>query len=116
MNWLRWILIVSSLLLGVEIILWELWLAPLHDGAWALALLALPVFAITLAAWRNSNYGLQISSMLILAYLAEGVMRLINDHGTSAFLALVELVLAGLFFVADLALLGPLKRQARKAH
>jgi uncharacterized membrane protein len=111
----RLILIASSFALGIEIILWEVWLAPLHAGAWTLALLAIPMFAVCYAAWRNSNYGLQVASMLILAYLAEGVMRVLNDRGTSALLAGVEVVLAAVFFVTDLAYLGPLKRDKRKA-
>ena len=112
----RLILIGSSLALGIEIICWEVWLAPLHPGAWTLALLALPVFAMSYAAWRNSNYGLQISSMLILAYVAEGVMRALNDHGTSAALAAVEVVLATVFFATVLTYLGPLKRDKRNAE
>ena len=80
-----------------------------------LVLLAVPVLGMSYAAWRSSNYGLQISSMLVLAYLTEGVMRALNDHGTSRGLAIIEIALVALFFCADLAYLSPLKKSARRA-
>ena len=110
------LLLVSSFLLLLEIVLWECWLAPLRPGSSMLVLLALPVIGMCYAAWRRSNYGLQVCSMLVLVYLTEGVMRAINDHGTSRILAIIEIVLVALFFSADLAYLSPLKREARRAR
>jgi uncharacterized membrane protein len=112
---LRAVMLATSLLLALEIVLWELWLAPLRPGGSMLALLALPLLGMSHAAWRRSNYGLQVSSMLVLVYLVEGVMRALNDHGMSQLLAIIEIVLVALFFCADLAYLSPLKRAARRA-
>ena len=110
---LRAVLLLSSLLLALEIVLWECWLAPLRPGGSMLVLLAVPVLGMSYAAWRRSNYGLQICSILVLVYLTEGVMRAINDRGMSQLLAIIEIVLVALFFFADLAYLSPLKRSAR---
>ncbi len=112
---LRIVLLATSLLLVLEIVTWECWLAPLRPGGSMLVLLALPLVGMSYAAWRRSNYGLQVCSMLVLVYLTEGVMRAINDRGTSQVLAIIEIVLVALFFMADLAYLYPLKRDARRA-
>jgi uncharacterized membrane protein len=109
-------MVASSLALAVEILLWEAWLAPLRPHGSMLVLIALPVFFMTYAAWRQNNYALQICSMVVLLYLTEGVMRAINDSGLSMRLALLEIALVVVFFAADLAYLAPIKRTARASR
>ena len=66
---------------------WELWLAPLRPGGSYLALkaapLAIPLIGILLG-WR---YTYQWSSMFVLAYFMEGVVRAWSERGMSQLLA-----------------------------
>ena len=92
---------------------WELWLAPLRPGGSWLALKALPLIAITPGIWRGRIYTFQWSSMLILAYFAEGVVRAYSDHGASALLAGVETALALAYFVCAIACIRSQRRLRR---
>jgi len=82
---------------------WELWLAPLRPGGSYLALkaapLALPLYGILL----GRRYTYQWSSMFVLAYFAEGVMRAWGERGVPQLLALSETALSAFFFVAVVA-------------
>jgi uncharacterized membrane protein len=79
---------------------WELWLAPLRPGGSLAALKALPL-AIPLAGiFGGKRYTYQWSSMLILAYFTEGVVRAWSETGLSRSLALAELALSLAFFAA----------------
>jgi uncharacterized membrane protein len=77
---------------------WELWLAPLRPGGSWMALKALPLLLPLLGVLNGRRYTYQWASMLILAYLAEGVVRAASDSGMAAALALVEILLALGFF------------------
>jgi len=79
---------------------WELWLAPLRPGGSLLALKALPLALPLGGIFRGKRYTYQWSSMLILAYFAEGVTRTWSERGTSQALALAEVILSLLFFAA----------------
>ena len=59
---------------------WELWLAPLRPGGSLLALKALPLALPLGGILGGRRYTYQWSSMLILAYFAEGVMRAWGEH------------------------------------
>lgn len=72
---------------------WELWLAPVRPGGSWLALKALPLAAALPGFLRRRRYTFQWMSMLVLAYLAEGVMRAWSETGMARALALVEIVL-----------------------
>ena len=77
---------------------WELWLAPLRPGGSYIALKALPLVLPLPGILSGKVYTYQWSSMLILAYLGEGAMRAFSDTGTSQLLAVLEIVLSGVFF------------------
>jgi len=64
---------------------------------------------------RRSHYTLQWSSMLILLYFMEGVVRAATDSGLSAALGGVETLLAAVYFGCALAYLRPHKLAARRA-
>jgi uncharacterized membrane protein len=81
-------------------IAWELWLAPLRAGGSALALKALPLLLPLFGVLRGKRYTYQWSSMLILAYFAEGVVRAWSERGAGQALALAQIVLAMIFFTA----------------
>jgi uncharacterized membrane protein len=79
---------------------WELWLAPLRPGGSWLALKALPLALPLGGILKGTRYTYQWSSMLILAYLAEGVTRAWSDKGVSQALAFAEIALSVSFFAA----------------
>jgi uncharacterized membrane protein len=86
--------------LALLCLLWELWLAPLRPGGSFLALKALPLVLPLPGILRGKRYTYQWSSMLILAYFAEGVMRAWSDAGLSRQLAVGEIALSLAFFAA----------------
>ncbi|CAH2812625.1 MAG: Putative transmembrane protein [uncultured Caballeronia sp.] len=94
---------------------WELWLAPLCPGGSALALKAIPLLFALRGTFRHNVYTLQWASMLVLLYLAEGIVRGMNDGGLSARLGWLEALLALAFFGCALAFIAPFKRAARAA-
>lgn len=79
---------------------WEIWLAPLRPGGSWLVLKTLPLLAPLFGVLRGKLYTYKWSSMLILAYFIEGVVRAYGDGGTSAQLALAETALALAFFTS----------------
>ena len=82
---------------------WELWLAPLRPGGSWLLIKAFPLLAPLPGVLRARRYTFQWSSMLILAYFTEGVVRAMSERGTSAVLAVIETVLTLIFFAAAIA-------------
>ena len=82
---------------------WELWLAPLRPGGSFLALKALPLAVPLRGIFEGRRYTDQWSSMLILAYFAEGVTRAWSERGASQWLALAEVALSLGFFAAAVA-------------
>jgi uncharacterized membrane protein len=82
---------------------WEMWLAPLRPGGSLMALKALPLALPLGGILSGRRYTYQWSSMLILAYLAEGVVRGWSDTGMTRQLAWVEIGLSGLFFAATVS-------------
>ena len=98
MNRLR---IATSAALAALVVLclaWELWLAPLRPGGSLIALKALPLALPFLGIVRGNRYTYQWSSLLILAYLAEGVTRAWSERGASQLLAILEVALSLVFF------------------
>ncbi len=88
-------LAVASLLMLLFLCLaWELGWAPLRPGGSWLALKALPLLAPLRGLLRGRRYTHQWASLLALAYLMEGVVRAMTDHGLSARLAYAETALA----------------------
>lgn len=81
---------------------WELWLAPLRPGGSMLALKALPLLMPLLGILRGRRYTHQWTSMLALAYFAEGIVRSVTDQGPVQLLAFAETVLAVMLFLGCL--------------
>jgi uncharacterized membrane protein len=69
-------------------------LAPIRPGGSLLALKVLPLLAPLFGILRGKIYTYQWTSMLVLAYFAEGVVRAWSDRGLSAHLAAAEAALA----------------------
>jgi len=93
---------------------WELRLAPLRPGGSALMLMAVPLAIALPGVWRRNIHTMQWASMLVLLYVAEGVVRGMTDRGLSATLGWCETALAIGFFAAALAYVAPFKRAARR--
>ena len=79
---------------------WELRLAPLRPGGSWLVLKTLPLLAPLLGVLHGRIYTHQWAAMVILAYFAEGVVRVTSETGVAAALAAAEITLALLFFAA----------------
>jgi len=100
-SWQRLAVAAIAALVLLEL-LWELWLAPLKPGGSALALKVLPLLLPLFGILRGRIYTYQWSSMLILAYIAEGTVRAYSDSGLSARLAMLETVLAAVYYAGSL--------------
>jgi uncharacterized membrane protein len=92
---------------------WELWLAPLRPGGSLLALKALPLAFPLVGIVSGKRYTYQWSSMLILAYFAEGVTRAWSEAGSSRTLALAEIILSLAYFGATVAFARLTRPEAR---
>ena len=79
---------------------WELWWAPLRPGGSLLALKALPLLLPLFGILRGKRYTFQWSSMFMLLYLMEGLVRATSEHGASRNLAIGETLLALIFIVS----------------
>jgi uncharacterized membrane protein len=108
---LRRLVVGSFIALIVLGIAWESWLAPLRPGGWALSLKVLPLALALPSLMRGHVRTYQWWSMLVLAYLAEGLVRATSDRGPSVPLAMIETGLALLAFIGILLYV----RQARRA-
>ena len=97
---LRSIATVTLASLIVLCLTWELWLAPLRPGGSFLALKALPLALPLAGILRGQRYTYQWSSLLILAYFAEGAARAWSETGLSQKMAFLEVALSLLFFCA----------------
>lgn len=99
---LHWVCVFSFLGLIALCLAWEAWLAPLRPGGSALMLKALPLLVPLFGILRGKRYTYQWASMLILFYFTEGAVRAWSDKGLSAQLAMIEVVLSLVFFMAAL--------------
>jgi len=90
-------LLVALILLCLA---WELWLAPLRPGGSYLALKALPLVFPLIGIFEGKRRTYQWSSMFVLAYFAEGVVRAWSERGASQWLAGAEIFLSLGYFAA----------------
>lgn len=108
--------LVAAAALAALIVLclvWELWLAPLRPGGSLLALKALPLAFPLAGIVSGKRYTYQWSSMLILAYFAEGVTRAWSEAGLSRSLAVAEIVLSLGYFAAAVGFARLTRPEAR---
>lgn len=106
---------VASLVLLIALcVAWELVLAPLRPGGSWLVLKVLPLLLPLRGVLKRDLYTMQWSSMLILLYFAEGIVRATSDKGLSATLGGVEVGLVCVFFFCTVFYLRPYKKAAKK--
>ena len=97
---LQWLAVASLVALIALCLAWELWLAPLRPGGSALAFKALPLLLPLFGLLRARRYTYQWAWILGLAYFTEGVVRAWSEQGASRQLAIAEIALSLVFFVA----------------
>jgi len=89
--------LIALIFLGIA---WELRLAPIQPGGSALAFKVLPLLAALFGVLHGRRYTYKWASLMILLYLAEGLVRATSDRGPSQTLALIEVAFALAFFAA----------------
>ncbi|MDH1813561.1 DUF2069 domain-containing protein [Comamonas aquatica] len=110
----RWLAVGSQLGLIVLSVAWELWLAPLRPGGSWLVLKALPLCIPLAGLLKRRMYTYRWVSLVVWLYFTEGVVRAWSDTAPGRWLALVEIALCLLLFVAC-ALHVRLRQKAAKA-
>lgn len=93
---------------------WEAWLAPLRPGGSWLVLKAVPLLVLAGRVWHADARVLQWAVLLVLFYVAEGTMRVLDPPPFRVYAAL-EIILAGAFYAAAIVYLRPFK-QAQRAR
>lgn len=106
--------VVSLVALILLCLAWELFLAPLRPGGSWMVLKVLPLLLPLRGILKRNIYTMQWSSMLILLYFAEGIVRATSDSGLSATLGWVETGLVTVFFLCTVLYLRPYKQAAKK--
>jgi uncharacterized membrane protein len=107
--------LASLVLLIGWLVAWEAVIAPLHAGGWLLALKALPLLVPLRGVVKRDLYTMQWSSMLILLYFTEGVVRGWADQTElSRAMAIGEAALSLLYFLCALLYLRPYKQAAKR--
>ncbi len=112
----KYYLLASASLISLLLlcICWEWFLAPLRPGGSWMVLKTLPLLIPLRGVLKRDNYTMQWSSMLIWLYFTEGIVRAYSDRSSlSVALALAEVGLSILFFIAVILYLRPLKKAAK---
>jgi uncharacterized membrane protein len=79
---------------------WEMWLAPIRPGGSLLALKVLPLVIPLAGIWKNRMYTYRWVSLMVWLYFTEGAVRAWSDRPPGNYLAMVEVVLCLLLFIA----------------
>ena len=95
---------------------WELFLAPVRPGGSWLALKALPLCLPLAGFLKNRMYTYRWVSLLVWLYFTEGVVRAWSDRAPSNWLALLEVVLCLVLFIACTLHIRLRLRSARTAN
>lgn len=105
----------SLVLLILWLVAWETVVAPLHAGGSWLALKAIPLLIPLRGVIKRDIYTLQWSSMVILLYFTEGVVRAWSDRTPlSQLMAWGEIALVCIYFACALLYLRPYKKAAKR--
>ena len=89
--------LIGMILVGLA---WELWLAPLRPGGTWLAVKVLPLCIPLAGLLKNRMYTYRWVSLVVWLYFTEGVVRAWSDKPPSNWLALGEVALCLLLFIA----------------
>ena len=89
--------VLGLIVLGLA---WELFLAPIRPGGSWLALKVLPLCIPLAGLLKNRMYTYRWVSLLVWIYFTEGVVRAYSDRPPGNYLALLEVLLCLILFVA----------------
>ncbi|WP_050463063.1 DUF2069 domain-containing protein [Herbaspirillum autotrophicum] len=104
----------SLIALIILCVAWELVLAPLRPGGSWMVLKVLPLLIPLRGVLKRDVYTMQWSSMLILIYFTEGIVRATSDRvPMSITLGWVEVGLTCLYFLSAILYLSPYKKAAK---
>lgn len=104
---------IALLALIALCVAWETALAPLRPGGSWLVLKIVPLLLPLHGVWKRDLYTMQWSSMLILLYFAEGIVRGMSDVGLSSVLGWMETSLTVTFFFCVVFFIRPYKQAAK---
>ena len=91
---------------------WEWLISPLRPGGSWLILKGIPLLFAIPGIWKGNVYTMQWASMLILLYVTEGLVRIL-ETGANFWLAALETLLATIGFVCLLIYIKPIKARAK---
>lgn len=91
---------------------WEWFISPLRPGGSWLILKGVPLLFAIPGIWKGKVYTMQWATMLILLYITEGLVRIL-ETGANVWLAALETLLATIGFVCLLIYLKPIKARAK---
>ena len=91
---------------------WEWFISPLRPGGSWLILKGVPLLFAIPGIWKGKVYTMQWASMLILLYITEGLVRIL-ETGANFWMAILETALATTGFVCLLIYLKPIKQEAK---
>lgn len=111
----HWGAIGSLVALILWCLLWEIFLAPLRPGGSWMVLKALPLLIPLHGVIKRDVYTMQWSSMVILLYFTEGVVRGYSDKvALSQWLGWGEAVLVCIYFFCCVLYLRPYKKESKR--
>ena len=93
-------------------LLWESILAPIKPGGSLLMLKALPLLLPLFGILRGRIYTYQWTSLMVLAYFCEGVVRAWSERGAGRALALAEIALSLILFASAIFYVWTSRRRA----
>ena len=94
-------------------IAWEWFISPLRPGGSWLILKAIPLLFAIPGLWKGNVYTMQWASMLVLLYVTEGLVRIL-ETGANFWMAVLETSIGTIGFVCLLMYLKPIKARAKK--
>jgi uncharacterized membrane protein len=109
----HWGALASLVALIAWCVLWEAVIAPLRPGGSWMVLKALPLLIPLHGVIKRDLYTLQWSSMVILLYFTEGVVRGYSDK-VSSWLGWGEALIVCIYFFCCILYLRPYKKEAKR--
>jgi len=94
---------------------WEWFISPLRPGGSWLVLKAIPLLFAIPGLWKGNVYTMQWASMLILLYITEGLVRIL-ETGVNFWMAALETAIGTVGFACLLMFLKPIKDRAKAAE
>ncbi|MBU3611889.1 DUF2069 domain-containing protein [Polynucleobacter sp. MG-27-Goln-C1] len=95
-------------------IAWEWFISPLRPGGSWLILKAIPLLFAIPGLWKGNVYTMQWASMLVLLYITEGLVRIL-ETGANFWMAVLETTIGTVAFICLLMYLKPIKARAKAA-